>query len=355
MAKRIPHSILGLGIFVVLTCANWTSDNAGRDQSWRGEKINSHGTDISAVLDAPIQSGKNLLWCGSFQLAWNAAGETTGFPIKLTPRAALADALNKRAFDRKWIDEASIYVRGGRNTPQLNNDIRATTREKWNREPKFLDGTSLKKDDFVFYAVLHKVLHFPKPFAKLGSKSLAGHDVPCFGYEPDQTGRMDLLPQVLVHHYQDAANFVVELKTNDHGDQLVLAKLPAAKSLAEMSASTIKRLRTNAAQSGANDRLIVPYFICDEKKSFQELIGHHVDSLPGEAVQSALQSIELLMDEKGVKLHSEAKMSFGCAASVPVVPRDLILSPPFLLLMKRDAAPTPYFVAWIGNADLLKN
>ncbi len=354
MTKLSLTPVIGLGVFTLLTSVNLTPENTGRDHSWRGEKINTHGTDVSAVLDTPVPVGRNLLWCGSFQLAWNAAGETAGFPVKLAPRSALADALNKRAFDRKWIDEGSILVKGGKNKPQLTDDIRSASHAKWKREPKFLKSVSPTKDDFVFYAVLHKELHFQKPFARLGSRSLAGHDVPCFGYEPEQPGRMELLPQVLVHHYKDAENFVVELKTDDRGDQMLLAKLPSGKSLSEMTATTIKHLRADAPPSGANDRLVVPYLFCDEEKSFQELVGRSVISLPGEVVREALQSIEFRMDEKGVKLHSEAIMTFGCAASVPVVPRDIVLAPPFLLMMKRGDAPAPYFVAWIGNADLLK-
>jgi hypothetical protein len=34
-------------------------------------------------------------------------------------------------------------------------------------------------------------------------------------------------------------------------------------------------------------------------------------------------------------------------------PRLMILDPPFAMVMKRENAPQPYFVAWIANADLL--
>jgi len=58
-------------------------------------------------------------------------------------------------------------------------------------------------------------------------------------------------------------------------------------------------------------------------------------------------------DEKGVKLHSEASISFGCSAVAHMQPRLLVLDPPFALVMKRKDAPQPYFVAWFVNADLL--
>jgi hypothetical protein len=55
-----------------------------------------------------------------------------------------------------------------------------------------------------------------------------------------------------------------------------------------------------------------------------------------------------------VKLSSEAAISFGCSASPQVIPRLLVLSPPFALIMKRKDAPEPYFIAWFANADLLR-
>jgi hypothetical protein len=70
-------------------------------------------------------------------------------------------------------------------------------------------------------------------------------------------------------------------------------------------------------------------------------------------LRQALQSIEFRMDEKGVKLHSEASISFDCSVAPQVRPRLLVLDPPFALVMKRKGAPQPYFVVWFANADLL--
>ena len=66
-----------------------------------------------------------------------------------------------------------------------------------------------------------------------------------------------------------------------------------------------------------------------------------------------MQTIDFRMDEKGVKLRSEASISFGCSAQPQVIPRLMILDPPFAIMIKRKDAPQPYFVTWIANADLL--
>jgi hypothetical protein len=60
------------------------------------------------------------------------------------------------------------------------------------------------------------------------------------------------------------------------------------------------------------------------------------------------------MNEKGVELKSEAHMGFGCAKEdVPPVGHRMIFDKPFLVLMLRHGAKTPYFVFWVDNAEAL--
>ena len=60
------------------------------------------------------------------------------------------------------------------------------------------------------------------------------------------------------------------------------------------------------------------------------------------------------MDEKGVKLRSEAHMAIGCAMEVPPQPQHImIFDRPFLVLLKRAGAKTPYFAMWVDNPELL--
>ena len=147
---------------------------------------------------------------------------------------------------------------------------------------------------------------------------------------------------------------MIELVCKQSGDQLLLAKLPAApKTPAETSANVLRRIRANAHHAAGDDLLAVPNVVADEEAAFSELEGRTVAGT-GRFVRSALQAIEFRMDEKGVKLKSEAALSLGCSAHVRVEPRLLILDPPFAVVMKRVGAPQPYFVGWFANADLLR-
>jgi hypothetical protein len=136
---------------------------------------------------------------------------------------------------------------------------------------------------------------------------------------------------------------------------LLLTKLPKAPpTSAELANHTLRRIFNASPEAGANDLLGVPHIVAEESVEFSELCGRTVVGKP-HFVRSALQTIDFRMDEKGVKLKSEASLSFGCSASPRIDPRLMILDPPFGIVMLRRGSPKPYFTAWIGNADLLSS
>ena len=62
-------------------------------------------TTISARLRESIHPGKNLLWCGTFQMAWNECMKLTGGPLRFVPDSPLATELNSQEFKREFADE----------------------------------------------------------------------------------------------------------------------------------------------------------------------------------------------------------------------------------------------------------
>ncbi len=156
-----------------------------------------------------------------------------------------------------------------------------------------------------------------------------------------------------VHHYAAKDHFVIELLGKTPDDQIILAKFPTLpKTSGEASRNTLKHLRANAPHAEAADLLAVPNIVAKEFVEFSQLEGRRVTG-NGLILRKAMQSIDFTMDEKGAKLRREGGISFGCSMQHHVVPRLMILDPPFALIMKRKNAPQPYFVAWFANTDLL--
>ncbi len=352
MKARFP--ILALVLFTGMTSVNWSPGEEGLALS-DPEAVKRHGTVIVPVTDRAMPQGKNVLWCATFQMAWDGAAEHFGRPLRVTPACKLADALNRQPFDRRWVDEASVVTANGRVDEGVLDRIDEDVRKLSGRRSKLLDGLrgSLVPEDLVFFAALHKHLEFPQPFGKLGKWRLGDKMVPWFGFTPEATDAAPLRRQVKVHHYGDRNDFVIELATRQDADQLLLAKLPDRPATPdEAGRDVIKHLKPDAPAAEFRDLLAVPNISADETAVFSELHGKTVPG-SGRFVRDARQWIRFLMDEKGVKLDSEASITFGCAASPRVDPRLMIVDPPFAVVMKRKGAPKPYFVAWIANADLL--
>jgi hypothetical protein len=309
---------------------------------------------VQPVLSEPIPDGKNALWCATFQMAWDSAAKNFGKPMRLHPASKLADALNRSSFDRRWIDDRSVLMIEGSVSDGVLEKIDKGAGERGVRSR--LTGELRKisaPGDLVFYALLVKNLEFQQPFAKLGKWKVGRNHVPWFGFTPRHLDRGELMKQVAVHHYGAKNDFVIELRTKQGEDQFLLAKLPAAPATTgAASQSVLDRLRADAPTAASEDLLAVPNVVIDEKISFSELEGRRVEGSDA-FVRKALQTIDFRMDEKGVKLRSEASVSFGCSAQTSITPRLMILDPPFAVVMKRKNAPQPYFVAWIANADLL--
>lgn len=336
------------------TCVAWSPEQTAIQLS-NPEALRHHGTLVRPTLEEPLAQGKNVLWCASFQMAWDNAARHFGGRLKLEPHSPLAELLNASGFDRRWVDEDSVVAIQGMVADGVLDRIDHGAREKTGKGSRLLDDLrkSSAATDLVFYALLAKDLEFTKPFARLGRFAMGKHKVPWFGFTPDLKGREPLLAQVGVHHYRAKDDFVVELVSKQSGDQLLLAKLPKPPPTpASASRAVLGHLKVDPPAATRNDLLAVPEIVVEEKTGFQELQGRSVVG-SGRFIRSAMQTIDFRMDEKGVKLRSEASISFGCSAAEPRNVRIMVLDPPFAIVMKRKDAPNPYFVAWIANTDLL--
>ena len=345
---KVKFPLLASVIFVGMTSVNWSPKDAEIALSDQAV-LNQHGTTVGPVLDEPIPAGRNFLWCATFQMAWDAACANQGGPIQLQPASELAGTLNQNPFDRRWIDEASVFNANGK----VDDGLISKIRDHLNSPSKLLDelAKSSQPGDMVFYSALKKDLRFQTPFAKLGTGKLGQRSVPWFGFTPEMRNTGPLLKQVRVHHYQAENDFLIELSTTGEGDQLLLAKLPQApKTPGDISRNIIKLLQTDPPQASGGDLLAIPNVVAGESAQFTRLEGRRVTG-SGLVLRLALQTIDFRMDEQGAKLRSESAVSFGCSKAID--PRLMVLDPPFALILKRKDAPQPYFIAWFANADLL--
>jgi hypothetical protein len=370
--KRLSRRIL-LGVLLVFmaVAADGNFGPTNWHQLFRDEKL--PGTDaeslkrtlISPDLETAIGKGTNVLWCGTFQLAWNEAGRLVGEDLRFEREHRIISTLNKHAFTKESLDEPSYIAMAGFVRDNIHGRIRKAVEEKFHGafKPRFIPDKRLtpRPQDFVVYACLYKNLSFPTPFERFDETLMFnGVRVSAFGTGPYKASLEKVYPQILILDYKSEDDFVIELKTKSEGDRLILAKLEPKSTLADTVMSVAGRIKHTQAETAAtNDLLLVPRVKLDITRVYSEIEGLRLvpkgtNVAKDLLLRSAVQNTVFEMNEKGVELKSEAHMPFGCKQEAEPGPKHkMIFDKPFLILMQRRDAGTPYFALWVDNPELL--
>lgn len=324
-------------------------------------------TVVTPHLQTPIARGTNVLWCGTFQLAWNEVCRLIGEDVHFVEDPPMVAVLNKKAFTRDDLDAESYVAVAGFVRDGIRARIQAELQRKFKgrASPRLLPdmGSSPRWQDITAYAYLFKHLEFATPFEKL-DEPLYFQDtrVPAFGmgseYKPVHK---QMCSQVIILDYRSPDDFIIELKTKAVLDRLILAKITPGATLAETIAHVTSRCEETAPTMARDgDILKVPKLNFDLSRSYHEilrrrLVAKNPDVAKDLRLLRADQYIRFQMDEKGVVLESEAVMMFACAAAPAPPPSRhiMIFDKPFLIMLKRERGKSPYFALWVANEELL--
>jgi hypothetical protein len=321
-------------------------------------------TVLAAHPDTPLAGNKNVLWCGTLQLAWNEAMGLAGGKLEFVNQPPEVDLLNRADFTKADLDAASYVAVADFERNHVEDEIRAALEKTFHgaASPELIPPIPDHPgpDDFVAYAYLYKDLAFAQPFADNDPLAFGTAQVKSFGFGKDPSRLPDgVMDQVSIYDYQSADNFIIKLKPKAEGDELVLAKVEPGATLQATIDSVLKRIAAHQPEDiGEDPQLAIPKLNFDLRGDFPELEGLvlkpgpvlHVKDL---VTTSVKQLVRFQLNEKGAILKSEAAIAVAEMA-MPVTERHvMIFDKPFLILMKRTNSERPYFALWVGNASLL--
>lgn len=351
------NSVLDLGTFEYGCYYNAASHDKP-DLKAKTSELES--TIITPHLEQKIEEGKNVLWCGTFQLAWNEFCNLIGDSPTVKPSSKMVDILNKRKTNKKDLEEKDYVAMAGKGTGFLDKIF-----EEWERK---FEGQAypelLKKAQkgppiiWITYAYLFKHLPFEHVFHRHYNKlNFKGKLVDYFGV-PDDRETEDLrklAEQVVILDYKNDDDFIIELKTTEKNDRLILAKISPKETLEKTVKNVEKRIEKAKPAKLRDDEFVqVPVLNFDILREYNELIGDTIISkdkdIDATTIDIAAQSIRFRLDEKGAVLKSQAIMIYsGISFDI----RCFKFDKPFLILLKRKDAKNPYFALWVGNSELL--
>jgi len=345
-------------------------------------------TSIAATLDCPMPEYKNVIWCSTFQIAWDRLkNDIIGEPVKVPEAEELAERLNNAEVSKTDLQEKSFYSAAGIVKDGIVKEIITEMEKRFPSEPK-PDFSKLKRltpyqqqETIITYSFLDVDAGFKKPFHNKETKFIFqdsnGKDTAVTSFFIDKDDwDAEVAEQVEILYYKenekpDEADFAVDLCKYTEPYQVVLALLPRQDTLRETVDAVEKKVSEFKKDPDYEqlrkfhlygfairepDSLIVPDILYKLTHQYEELIGKKIknQNYMNYWFLIARQMINFSLSRTGVTLKSE-----GIAAPPPPArlqfPRRFHFNRPFLIYVKkRQGGTDPFFVMWVDNAELMQ-
>jgi len=341
---------------------------AGRTATFSGSSESLKQTVIVPTLDSPLPVGKNVIWCSSFQLAWNEVrDEVIGAPLEVIGAEEVAARLNVAPQSVSDLDEESVYAAGGWVEKGIREKIRREMATKFPSHvlPDFNDHDG----GIVAYSYIKAKVPFKYPFRQLEEglifEDSAGNKTQVAGFglwEAHRSRYERIRAQVEVLYAEEKGRdsswtveeYALDLCKHSEPYRVVAARVAPRSSLAETLEYV--RLRTQEFRGrtdsetakclGEYDEVRVPEMFWEIDHRFQELVGQVVKNV-GWPIVEARQTVEFRLDRNGAILET------GAWLAVKAETRFFEFDRPFLVYMQKRGAAHPFFVMWVDNAELL--
>jgi hypothetical protein len=343
-------------------------------ETFTGNSSSLKQTSVMPTLDSPCPKNKNVIWCSSFQLAWNRMkDDVINAPVEVVGAGELAARLNKAKQSEADMESDSFYAAAGRVKEGIINKIQKEMTEKFpsHSVPDFNDIAGFPIGILAYsYLTVNVPFKYPfrqfrDEFAFTDSQGIET-DVGAFGVWGRNSVYDKMRQQVEILYYYENRDgserdsrikeFAVDLCRHSNPYQVVAAVVEPKASLDQTldyirGKITDSRQEKNYEQTkflDYTDILKVPEMFWEIEHDFDELVGKIVananHTMP---IIKAKQGMKFKLDRCGAMLESEATIM------VAAIPRYFIFNRPFLIYLKKRDCEQPFFVMWVDNAELL--
>jgi hypothetical protein len=340
-------------------------------------------TVFITTLDSNLPAHKNVIWCATFQMAWDKfKNDLIKEPIKLIGAQDIADRLNQSEYPPGNLNEDSYYTAAGFVKDGIIEKIVADMAKRFPNEPApvFNQGYRTLPNPILAFAYLnvgigfnHPYYTYQKAFSFVDSNKKMTN-VTAFSSQSDKKDNEEqyVRQQVEILYYEYGENggsdyFAVNLCTSSKPYQIILATVPQKNTLGETIADVenkISKFKSNnnhwfLSELLPDDKLIVPDVLYNLTHNYNELLLKYIGNEPWRSqsyfIFDAKQIVNFSLTRTGVVLSSNAFLgSSGGGVMEPPKPRNIFFNKPFLVYVKKRGADTkPFFAMWVDNAELL--
>lgn len=358
----VPIILLAITIIVIRYVKNIEQSNPTNGIVTDANKLKH--TDITPQMDIQIEKGKNLVYCSTFQLAWNELKDNIiKGDIIISGEGNDAELMNKSLSTQKDISENDYVAMAGYNKNNIIGTINNSLKDKFGEKAPVITEKLDSPDDIFAYAYLDKELKFMYMFDPLKKKiSFNNDNVDGFGIDKFQDNEQDekLASQVEILDYKDDSNFIINLKAKDTNDQIILAELQPERTLVNTINEVNSRINSGQKEKlVSGDTLQIPSIHFNTMKEFSQFERRYLknEGFTDYEIIKAVQNIKFNLDRNGAEIESDARivMSKSMPSSIMIIKtKELVFDKPFLLMLKKNNSIFPYFAIWVENTEILK-
>jgi len=388
-------------IFVVILCI--TIYNHYQSPSTYFEPITSNNykfTKITPFIDEKIDVNKNLIYCSTFQTAWNKLCDNiTKEPCKLNKSIETVDKLNKfRKLDALAPENsfsADTIIGNVENLNKANDELK--TKYKINKLLK----ANITENSLIIYSNLSEEIKFDYDFDYICRYPYFVSSMPikAFGieYNRSKTIHYQLANQLQIiynwpYYISDAikdhsifplgpislpTGFILKLKSKNENLEIIVSILPPKDNLLN-TFNDIKNIinhdyKEYIQKDNSNEVIINQMqkhiFSLERASTFQlpeikfniaqrytEIIGGKIlnfvsnNNEIGEAIQ--IINFDLTMNGQKIK-KNDLESCIKSSESVGNHHSEYIVTKPFIIYIRNIKSQYPYFMAYICNTELI--
>ena len=272
----------------------------------------------------------------------------------------LVDELNKRTFTKDMLSKDDYYIKVGKTSPKLKEEIKNELSQKFNiNVSNVLDEIDFENDTnaimgYTVYSMLMKNFEFIVPFDKLGGFRFDDSEgyVEYFGINNASDESLNQNVEVLFYNNQN--DFAVKLKTKEN-EELILYMNETYTSFNDMYNEIEEKSKNYSGDKTFNqsDELKIPYINVDTIINYDELCGKIIKDTDQMYISNAIQNVKFTLNEKGGNLLSEARV-VSEYNSLAENARFFNFTKPFVLFMKEENKDKPYFSLKVDNVNILE-
>ena len=314
----------------------------------------------------------DTIWCGTFQIAWNELKDYAGGKVEfIDAESLLANDLNENEFTKEMISENNYYVKKGKASNKLKEEINKEIKEKFNinNGAKILEGQNLDNPNgILIYSMLNKKFTFLEKFDDLEKGTFESKDgilkkVKVFGIDEESDSKLHANVEVLYWDSQNVDNTgvisnecAVKLKTKEN-EEVILYKTDKEGSFDELY-NELQNLSMNFVENKEfredYDQLKIPYINVDINISYDELCNKIIKNTKDEYIEAAIQNIKFNLNSEGGLVLSEAAVITDSLSAASLNSRLFFFNKPFVIFVKENGKEKPYFAMKINDSEYLQ-